>query len=37
MFAGGRSRFEIWSRERYTAADAGQSDAYKQVADTIGL
>ena len=37
VFAGGRSRFEIWSRERYTAADASHSDAYKRVADAIGL
>ena len=37
VFAGGRSRFEIWSRERYTAVDVGHSDAYRRVADTIGL
>jgi MraZ protein len=37
VFAGGRSRFEIWSRERYTANDGGHSDAYKRVADAIGL
>jgi MraZ protein len=37
VFAGGRSRFEIWSRERYTAVDAGHADAYKRVADVIGL
>jgi MraZ protein len=37
VFVGGRSRFEIWSRERYAAADAGHSDAYKHVADAIGL
>ena len=37
VFAGGRSRFEIWSRERYTAVDAGHSDAYKRVAGVIGL
>jgi MraZ protein len=37
VFVGGRSRFEIWSRERYAAVDAGHSDAYKHVADAIGL
>ena len=37
VFAGGRSRFEIWSRERYTANDGGHSDAYKRVAGAIGL
>ena len=37
VFVGGRSRFEIWSRERYAAVDAGHSDAYRHVADAIGL
>jgi transcriptional regulator MraZ len=37
IFAGGRSRFEIWSKRRYTDVDVGQSDAYRRVADTIGL
>jgi MraZ protein len=37
VFAGGRSRFEIWSRERYAAAEGGHSEAYKRVADAIGL
>ena len=37
VFAGGRSRFEIWSRERHTAMEAGHNEAYKRVADTIGL
>jgi MraZ protein len=37
IFAGGRSRFEIWSKRRYIDADVGQSDAYRRVADTIGL
>jgi len=37
VFVGGRSRFEIWSRERYAAVDAGHSDAYKHVAGAIGL
>ncbi len=37
VFAGGRSRFEIWSKQRYTDVDIGQSDAYRRVADSIGL
>jgi MraZ protein len=37
IFAGGRSRFEIWGKRRYADADVGQSDAYKRVADAIGL
>ncbi len=37
VFVGGRSRFEIWSRERYAANDGGHSDAYKRVAGAIGL
>ena len=37
VFAGGRSRFEIWSRERHAAMEAGHTEAYKRVADTIGL
>jgi len=37
VFVGGRSRFEIWSKERYAAADAAGSDAYQRVADAIGL
>jgi MraZ protein len=37
IFAGGRSRFEIWSKPRYTDADVGQSDTYRRVADAIGL
>jgi MraZ protein len=37
IFAGGRSRFEIWSKQRYADVDVGQSDAYRRVADTIGL
>ncbi|HEY5741723.1 MAG TPA: hypothetical protein VIS99_04215 [Terrimicrobiaceae bacterium] len=37
VFAGGRSRFEIWSRERYAAVDVGHSDAYRRVAGAIGL
>jgi MraZ protein len=37
IFVGGRSRFEIWSKRRYTDVDVGQSDAYRRVADTIGL
>jgi MraZ protein len=37
IFTGGRSRFEIWSKRRYTDVDVGQSDAYRRVADTIGL
>jgi MraZ protein len=37
IFAGGRSRFEIWSKPRYSDADVGQSDAYRRVADAIGL
>ena len=37
VFTGGRSRFEIWSKERYTAIDVGHSDAYRRVAGAIGL
>jgi MraZ protein len=37
IFVGGRSRFEIWSREGYAASEAGHSDAYRRVADAIGL
>jgi DNA-binding transcriptional regulator/RsmH inhibitor MraZ len=37
VFAGGRSRFEIWSRDRRAAVEAGHSEAYKRVADAIGL
>jgi MraZ protein len=37
IFAGGRSRFEIWSKRRYTDVDVSQSDAYRRVANTIGL
>jgi MraZ protein len=37
VFAGARSRFEIWSRERYAAAEAGHAEAYKRVAGAIGL
>ena len=37
IFAGGRSRFEIWSKRHYTDVDVGRSDAYRRVADTIGL
>ena len=37
IFAGGRSRFEIWGKRRYADADVDQSDAYKRVADAIGL
>jgi MraZ protein len=37
MFVGGRSRFEIWSRDRYLAAETGQNAAYQRVAEAIGL
>ena len=37
IFAGGRSRFEIWSKPRYSDVAVGQSDVYRRVADTIGL
>ncbi len=37
VFIGARSRFEIWSKERYAAADASGSEAYQRVADAIGL
>lgn len=37
VFTGGRSRFEIWSKERYTAIDVGHFDAYRRVAGAIGL
>ncbi len=37
VFAGGRSRFEIWSKERHAATDAGQTDIYQRIAADIGL
>ena len=37
VFLGGRSRFEIWSREAYEASEAVQSDAYRRAAEAIGL
>lgn len=37
VFAGARSRFELWSKDRHTAADAVQTEAYKRVAEAIGL
>jgi len=37
VFAGGRSRFEIWSKDRHAAADADQTNAYQEVAEDIGL
>jgi len=37
IFIGGRSRFEIWSRERHVAAETGQNAAYQRVAEAIGL
>jgi len=37
VFAGARSRFELWSRERHLAADASQTEAYIRVAESIGL
>ena len=37
VFVGGRSRFEIWSKDRHAAAEASQTDAYKRVAEDIGL
>jgi MraZ protein len=37
VFVGGRSRFEIWSRDRYAAVQGSQNDAYQRVAEAIGL
>ncbi len=37
IFVGVRSRFEIWSKQRYTAADSAGADAYRRVAESIGL
>lgn len=37
IFAGGGSRFEIWSRERHEAAETGQTAVYERVAAAIGL
>ena len=37
VFIGGRSRFEIWSREAHIIAKPGQMEALQQVADLIGL
>jgi MraZ protein len=37
VFIGARSRFEIWSRERYAAVDASGSEAYQRAANAIGL
>lgn len=37
IFAGGRSRFEIWSKDRHAAADVDQTEAYRRVAADVGL
>jgi MraZ protein len=37
VFSGGRSRFEIWSKDRHAATDPGQTDIYKRIAADIGL
>ncbi len=37
VFVGGRSRFEIWDRERYAAESARARDTYRQAALAIGL
>ncbi len=37
VFVGGRSRFEIWSRDEFEAALAKEDEAYRSVAESIGL
>jgi len=37
VFAGGRSRFEVWDKERYAAAAAKAKDTYRKAALAIGL
>lgn len=37
VFLGGRSRFEIWDKERHTASIAAQDDDYLNAAEDIGL
>lgn len=37
VFAGGRSRFEMWSPERYDSMDSTQTDAYNKVVEDVGL
>lgn len=37
VFIGGRSRFEIWSKDRHTAAESEETEAYKRAAASIGL
>ena len=37
VFVGGRSRFEIWSKDRHSSSEAGQNEAYQRVAAAIGL
>ena len=37
VLVGGRSRFEIWNAKRWAAVSAEETNAYRQVADLIGL
>lgn len=37
ILVGGRSRFEIWNAKRWAAVSAEEINAYRQVADLIGL
>lgn len=37
VLVGGRSRFEIWNPERWTAVSAEETSAYHEVAELIGL
>jgi len=37
VFAGGRSRFEVWDKDRYAAAAAKSKETYRKAALAIGL
>jgi MraZ protein len=37
VLAGGHSRIEIWNAERWTAATAEQDEAFRRVAEEVGL
>jgi MraZ protein len=37
VLVGGRSRFEIWNAERWSAVSAAESESYLKVAEMIGL
>lgn len=37
VLVGGRSRFEVWNAERWSAVSAEEATSYRQVAEMIGL